>query len=133
MILLCSAGRAFTPSLITQMVSQGVQIMPLQLHTGVASLESHEPPFAERFHLPQATANAVNAARAAGRRVIAVGTSAVRVLETQSDEAGRALSMARVWGSAFDIAVMGGVCREARAPQRGPLPARFQRACPLPS
>jgi S-adenosylmethionine:tRNA ribosyltransferase-isomerase len=87
-----SAGRAFTPSLITQLVSLGIQIMPLQLHTGVASLESHEPPFAERFDLPEATADAVNRTRDAGRRVIAVGTSVVRVLETRSDETGKVSS-----------------------------------------
>jgi S-adenosylmethionine:tRNA ribosyltransferase-isomerase len=39
-----SAGRAFTPELVTRLVAQGVQLAPLVLHTGVASLESHVPP-----------------------------------------------------------------------------------------
>lgn len=77
-----SAGRAFTPDIITRLVARGVQIVPLVLHTGVASAELHEPPYAEYFHVPAPTARAVNAARAAGSRVIAVGTTAVRALET---------------------------------------------------
>lgn len=83
-----SAGRAFTPELITRLVARGVQFAPLLLHTGVASLEDHEPPYDEFYRVPLATARLVNTARAAGRRVIAVGTTAVRALETVADEAG---------------------------------------------
>jgi S-adenosylmethionine:tRNA ribosyltransferase-isomerase len=83
-----SAGRAFTPELITRLVAQGVQFAPLILHTGVASLEDDEPPYEEFYRVPPDTACLVNAARAAGRRVIAVGTTAVRALETVTDEAG---------------------------------------------
>jgi S-adenosylmethionine:tRNA ribosyltransferase-isomerase len=85
-----SAGRAFTPELVTQLVARGVQIAPLVLHTGVASLESHEPPYEEYYRVPPATARAVNAARAAGQRVVAVGTTVVRALETAADETGLA-------------------------------------------
>jgi len=77
-----SAGRAFTPELITRLVAKGVQFAPLVLHTGVASLESHEPPYGERFRVTNITANLINTARAEGRRIIAVGTTAVRALET---------------------------------------------------
>lgn len=77
-----SAGRAFTPELITWLVAKGVQITPLLLHTGVASLESHEPPYEEYYRIPTETAVLVNRARAEGRRVIAVGTTAIRALET---------------------------------------------------
>jgi S-adenosylmethionine:tRNA ribosyltransferase-isomerase len=77
-----SAGRAFTPELITRLVAKGVQIAPLLLHTGVASLESHEPPYEEFYRVPEETARAVNAAHAAGKRVLAVGTTVVRALET---------------------------------------------------
>ena len=83
-----SAGRAFTPELITRLVAKGVQFAPLILHTGVASLEDDEPPYEEFYRVPPDTARLVNAARAAGRRVIAVGTTAVRALETVTDEAG---------------------------------------------
>jgi len=80
-----SAGRAFTPELVTRLVARGVQFAPLLLHTGVASLEDHEPPYAEWYLVPKETAQLVNAARADGRRVIAVGTTVVRALETVSD------------------------------------------------
>jgi S-adenosylmethionine:tRNA ribosyltransferase-isomerase len=80
-----SAGRAFTPRLITQMVAHGIQFAPLLLHTGVASLEDHEAPYEEFYRVPLATSQAVNAAHAAGRRVIAVGTTVVRALETVTD------------------------------------------------
>ena len=83
-----SAGRPFTPELVTQLVSRGIEIAPLVLHTGVASLESHEPPYEEYYRVPRRTAERVNAARRAGGRVIAVGTTVVRALETVTDESG---------------------------------------------
>jgi S-adenosylmethionine:tRNA ribosyltransferase-isomerase len=83
-----SAGRAFTPELITRLISRGVQFAPLILHTGVASLEGDEPPYEEFYRVPPETARLVNAARAAGRRVVAVGTTAVRALETVTGEDG---------------------------------------------
>jgi S-adenosylmethionine:tRNA ribosyltransferase-isomerase len=83
-----SAGRAFTADLITRLVASGVRIAPLLLHTGVASLEDHEPPYEEYFRVPAATARLVNETRAAGQRVVAVGTTVVRALETVTDNAG---------------------------------------------
>jgi S-adenosylmethionine:tRNA ribosyltransferase-isomerase len=80
-----SAGRAFTPELLTKLIAKGVQIAPLILHTGVASLEEHEPPYEEFYRVPLETARSVNQARADGRRVIAVGTTVVRALETVTD------------------------------------------------
>jgi S-adenosylmethionine:tRNA ribosyltransferase-isomerase len=85
-----SAGRAFTPELLTRLIASGVQIVPLVLHTGVASLEAHEPPYEEFYRVPLTTARVVNAARAAGGRVIAVGTTVVRALETVTDTEGTA-------------------------------------------
>ncbi len=81
-----SAGRPFTPELVTRLVSRGIQIAPLLLHTGVASQEQHEPPYEEFYRVPPETADRVNAARRAGRRVVAVGTTVVRALETVTDE-----------------------------------------------
>jgi len=83
-----SAGRAFTPELITRLVANGVRILPLILHTGVASLEDDEPPYEEFYRVPPETADAINAARTAGRRVVAVGTTVVRALETVTDRNG---------------------------------------------
>lgn len=83
-----SAGRAFTPTLMTQLVARGIHIAPLLLHTGVASLESHEPPYEEFYRVSSETARVVNAAHSAGKRVVAVGTTVVRALETVTDSAG---------------------------------------------
>ena len=84
-----SAGRPFTAELITRLVARGVGFAPLVLHTGVASLEANELPYPERVRVPASTAELVNLARAAGHRIIAVGTTAVRGLETAVDEDGR--------------------------------------------
>ncbi|MFF3088881.1 S-adenosylmethionine:tRNA ribosyltransferase-isomerase [Streptomyces nojiriensis] len=84
-----SAGRPFTAELVARLVSRGVQFAPLVLHTGVASQEAHEPPYPERYEVSAATAGLVNAARASGGRVIAVGTTAVRALESAADARGR--------------------------------------------
>ncbi|MFE9630121.1 S-adenosylmethionine:tRNA ribosyltransferase-isomerase [Streptomyces sp. NPDC006463] len=83
-----SAGRPFTAELVARLVSRGVQFAPLTLHAGVASQEAHEPPYPERYEVPAATAWLVNAARATGGRVIAVGTTAVRALESAADPRG---------------------------------------------
>jgi S-adenosylmethionine:tRNA ribosyltransferase-isomerase len=83
-----SAGRAFTDRLVTRLVSRGIQFAPVLLHTGVASPEAHERPYPERFSVSEATARVVNRARDDGGRVIAVGTTAVRALETAADARG---------------------------------------------
>ena len=86
-----SAGRPFTPEIITRLVANGIGVAPLVLHTGVASLEADELPYPERARVPAGTATAVNAARQRGHRVIAVGTTVVRALETAVDRHGRAV------------------------------------------
>lgn len=84
-----SAGRAFSEKIITRLVAKGVQIAPLLLHTGVASLEDHEPPYEEYYRVPAESAELINQARTAGKRIIAVGTTAIRALETVSDRRGK--------------------------------------------
>jgi S-adenosylmethionine:tRNA ribosyltransferase-isomerase len=83
-----SAGRPFTPELITRLVAQGVGVAPLLLHTGVASLEANEPPYAEYFRVSSSTAHRINDTRRTGGRVVAVGTTVVRALETVVDQHG---------------------------------------------
>jgi S-adenosylmethionine:tRNA ribosyltransferase-isomerase len=83
-----SAGRPFTPDVITRLVAKGVGVTPIVLHTGVASLEADELPYPEHVVVPAPTAQRVNAAHAAGYRVIAIGTTVVRALETAADERG---------------------------------------------
>ena len=77
-----SAGRPFTPELIAALGARGVAIAPIVLHAGVSSPERHEPPFPEQYEVPSATASLVNATHGGGGRVIAVGTTVVRALET---------------------------------------------------
>jgi S-adenosylmethionine:tRNA ribosyltransferase-isomerase len=83
-----SAGRPFTPEIITRLVAKGVGVTPVVLHTGVASLEADELPYPEPMHVPAPTADRVNAAHAAGGRVIAIGTTVVRALESAADDDG---------------------------------------------
>ncbi|MDO9377773.1 MAG: S-adenosylmethionine:tRNA ribosyltransferase-isomerase [Nocardioidaceae bacterium] len=79
---MASAGRPFSHRLVTALVGHGVQVAPVTLHTGVSSLELDEAPLPERVDVPAATARLVEAARAAGGRVVAVGTTVTRALET---------------------------------------------------
>lgn len=83
-----SAGRAFTAELITRLVARGVEIVPVLLHTGVASLDEGEEPYAEYYRVSVESARRVTSARAEGRRIIAVGTTVVRTIETLTDESG---------------------------------------------
>jgi S-adenosylmethionine:tRNA ribosyltransferase-isomerase len=94
-----SAARPFTARLVAELVSRGVQFASVTLHTGVASAEAHEPPYPERFAVPEASARLINAVRAdrarrealpgkggdgrrSAGRVVAVGTTAVRAVES---------------------------------------------------
>ncbi|MFE9291580.1 S-adenosylmethionine:tRNA ribosyltransferase-isomerase [Streptomyces olivaceus] len=83
-----SAARPFTARLVAELVSRGVQFAPVTLHTGVASAEVHEPPYPERFSVPEASARLINAAGAGAGRVIAVGTTAVRAVESAAGAGG---------------------------------------------
>jgi len=83
-----SAGRPFTAEMVTRLMAMGVELAPVVLHTGVSSAEAGEPPAMEWFRVPLATARRVQHARREGRRVIAVGTTAVRAIETVADERG---------------------------------------------
>ena len=85
-----SAGRAFTPEIVTRLVAAGVGVAPVVLHSGVSSPEAHEPPIPEWFRVPAATARWVNATRGDGSAVVAVGTTVVRALETVTDGRGAA-------------------------------------------
>jgi len=79
-----SAARPFTAELVTRLLVEGVDLAPILLHCGVSSLEAHEPPQPEPFEVPPDTARRVNAAIRVGGRVIAVGTTSVRALESSA-------------------------------------------------
>jgi S-adenosylmethionine:tRNA ribosyltransferase-isomerase len=86
-----SAGRPFTARVLASLAEREVQLVPIVLHTGVSSLEVEtdiveaHPLYPEPFHVPATTAKAINAARAEGRPVVAVGTTVVRALESSWD------------------------------------------------
>ena len=77
-----SAGRPFTPEVITRLVAKGVAVTPLVLHTGVASLEQDELPYPERVRVPGGRPSGSTPPAGRGHRVVAVGTTVVRALET---------------------------------------------------
>jgi S-adenosylmethionine:tRNA ribosyltransferase-isomerase len=79
---MASAARPFTAELVTSLVASGITIAPITLHAGVSSAEPGEPPAAEPFDVPPTTARLVNLTRASGGRVIAVGTTVTRALES---------------------------------------------------
>jgi S-adenosylmethionine:tRNA ribosyltransferase-isomerase len=93
-----SAGRPFTEQLVTELVTCGVLVAPVTLHTGVSSLEQGERPFPERFRVPAATARLVNAVHGWNGRVVAVGTTVARALETVAAADGT-VSGGRGWTS----------------------------------
>ena len=80
-----SAGRPFSERVLSSLVKVGVALAPVTLHTGVSSLEAGEPPYPEWFEVPEATAALVNHTRSRSGRVVAVGTTVVRALETSVD------------------------------------------------
>jgi S-adenosylmethionine:tRNA ribosyltransferase-isomerase len=84
-----SAARPFTAELVTRLVSAGIGVAPLVLHTGVSSQEAQELPYPEYYRVPGSSAELVNSTHRRGGRVIAVGTTVVRALETVADGRGR--------------------------------------------
>ena len=93
---MASAGRPFTPGLLVRLMARGIPVVPVVLHAGLSSPELHEPPTPERFVVPEVTARLVSSTRAAGGRVVAVGTTVVRALESATDRAGSTRA-ARGW------------------------------------
>jgi S-adenosylmethionine:tRNA ribosyltransferase-isomerase len=77
-----SAARPFTADLVAELAGRGILFAPITLHAGVSSLELGEEPYPERYRVPPTTAWLVNAVRARGGRVVAVGTTVVRAMET---------------------------------------------------
>ena len=91
-----TAGLHFTRELLDKLRKKGIKIVEITLHVGlgtfmplrVSDIRDHDM-HSESFHVPQKTAQIINAAKKEGRRIIAVGTTSVRVLEHFSDDRGR--------------------------------------------
>jgi S-adenosylmethionine:tRNA ribosyltransferase-isomerase len=92
-----SASRPFTAAMVTRLVARGVTFAPITLHTGVSSLEGDEDPYPEPYDVPPATARLVNLTRQHGGRVIALGTTVVRALETAARVAGPLVTPSAGW------------------------------------
>ena len=91
-----SAARPFTTELVTELVTTGVMVAPLTLHAGLSSAEAGEPPCPEPYRVPASTARLVNLTREHSGRVVAVGTTVVRALETVVARDGRVRAGARL-------------------------------------
>ena len=91
-----SAGRPLTEAVLTGLRARGIQLAPVLLHTGLSSPERHEGPLPEYFEVGPAAAKTINAAREVGRRVVSIGTTAVRATESAADDTGR-VHAARGW------------------------------------
>jgi S-adenosylmethionine:tRNA ribosyltransferase-isomerase len=85
---MASAGRPLTEALLVRLMARGIPVVPVVLHTGVSSPELHEPPYPERFAVPEVTARLVTSTWQADGRVVAVGTTVTRALETVTDDDG---------------------------------------------
>lgn len=84
-----SAGRPFTSDLVVELLSRGVLLATITLHAGVSSPERHEPPHPEQFRVPVSTAELTELTRSNGGRIVAVGTTVARALETVTSPQGR--------------------------------------------
>ncbi len=108
-----SAGRPFTAQIVTDLVTRGVSVAPVLLHTGVSSQDAGEPPQPERFRVSEPTARLVNMTRAWGGRVVAVGTTVTRALESAADADGVVRASAGwtdlVLGDDHPVRVVGGL------------------------
>lgn len=106
-------------------MARGVIVAPVVLPAGVPSPEPHEPPNAERFTVPAATARLVDVVRAAGQRVVAVGTTVVRALESAAGPDG-SMRAASGWtelvlGPRRPARVVGGLVTGLPAPEASHL------------
>ncbi len=92
-----TAGLHFTPEILAAIARRGVEIAEITLHVGLGTfqpvhtevVEEHQM-HRERYHLSQAAAGQINRARSSGRRIVAVGTTTVRTLESAARLAGDA-------------------------------------------
>lgn len=85
-----SAGRPFTARVLGRLRARGVRIARVVLHAGVSSLDlldgsTASVAFPEPFRVPGAAAHAINRTRRDGGRIVAVGTTVVRALESAAD------------------------------------------------
>ncbi len=86
-----SASRGFTTDLVNKLMNKGVILAPFLLHTGVSSLEDNETPYPEYMEINPISANLINVAKSQNRRIIAVGTTSIRAIETAANHTGKVI------------------------------------------
>ena len=91
-----TAGLHFTPQLLDKLRAQGVQIAEVVLHVGLGTFRpvkvedvTQHHMHSEHYHLPRETAELINATKQSGHRVISVGTTSCRTLESVGTKWGR--------------------------------------------
>lgn len=103
-----TAGLHFTKEYLQRLEQKGVQLAYITLHVGLGTfrpvsadtVEEHVM-HAEYYEIPEETARLVNAAKSEGRRVIAVGTTSCRTLETVGNAHGGKLAVESGWTDIF--------------------------------
>ncbi|MBC8118571.1 MAG: tRNA preQ1(34) S-adenosylmethionine ribosyltransferase-isomerase QueA, partial [Burkholderiaceae bacterium] len=106
-----TAGLYFTDELLSRLRSAGVEFAHLTLHVGAGTFQpvrteriAEHRMHSERYQIPETTALAINRARAAGRRVIAVGTTALRAMESAASTSATA-PVAKIRAGAAETAI----------------------------
>ena len=91
-----TAGLHFTPELLDRIRQKGIRVVPVLLHVGLGTFRpvkvedaEHHVMHSEYYEVTPEAAEALNAVRAAGGRIVCVGTTSVRTLETVADADGR--------------------------------------------
>lgn len=102
-----TAGLHFTPKLLEEIQKQGVDIAPITLHVGLGTFRPVKAEdvaghhmHSEFYHIDEAAAEKINRAKENGKRVICVGTTSCRTIESAADENGR-LKPASGWTDIF--------------------------------
>lgn len=102
-----TAGLHFTPELLDRIRAKGIDVIPILLHVGLGTfrpvkaenVEDHEM-HSEYYEVSEDAANRIHAAKAAGHRVVAVGTTSVRTLESSAQETGEVVAK-KAWTQIF--------------------------------
>lgn len=102
-----TAGLHFTPELLDRIRAKGINVIPILLHVGLGTfrpvkaenVEDHEM-HSEYYEVSEDAANRIRAAKASGHRVVAVGTTSVRTLESSAQETGEVVAK-KAWTQIF--------------------------------
>lgn len=122
---LASAGRAFSWEMLLDLQKRGIQLSYLQLHTGLSYLNDNDQlspkENIERYDIPQETMAAVLKTKASGGKVIAVGTTVVRALESAVSTGISSGETALYIDAAFPLEIVDGIITGFHEPEASHL------------